>query len=104
MNSETRSFAQDGDIGSVAEAEVPASGCRACKRLVLTISEAAETLGISRSFAYELVRRGELPAVQLGRRRFVPKKALIDKLDLGRIAVQEDECEVQRPRIADQRR
>jgi excisionase family DNA binding protein len=37
-------------------------------RLVLTVGEAGELLGISRSFAYELVARGELPAIRLGRR------------------------------------
>jgi excisionase family DNA binding protein len=89
------------DRGYDAQADEVTVECRACKRLVLTVTEAAESLGISRSFAYELVRRGELPAVQLGRRLFVPKKALIDKLDLGRIAVQEDEREVQRPGSAD---
>ena len=46
-------------------------------RLVLTIPEAAETLGISRAFAYELCARGELPVIRLGRRRLVPKKALL---------------------------
>ena len=45
-------------------------------RLVVTIAEAAKLLGISRSFAYELVKRGELPVVRLGRRQLVPKEAL----------------------------
>lgn len=45
-------------------------------RLVVTIAEAAKLLGISRSFAYDLVKRGELPVVRLGRRQLVPKKSL----------------------------
>jgi excisionase family DNA binding protein len=45
-------------------------------RLVVTVSEAANLLGISRSFAYELVKRGELPVVRLGRRQLVPKESL----------------------------
>lgn len=45
-------------------------------RLVVTIPEAAKLLGISRSFAYELVKRGDLPVVRLGRRQLVPKEAL----------------------------
>ena len=45
-------------------------------RLVVTIAEAAKLLGISRSFAYELVKRGDLPVVRLGRRQLVPKEAL----------------------------
>jgi excisionase family DNA binding protein len=47
-------------------------------RLVLTVAEAGELLGISRAFAYELVARGELPVIRLGRRRLVPKRALYE--------------------------
>ena len=46
-------------------------------RLVYTVAEAAKLLGISRAFAYELVARGELPVIRLGRRRLVPKAALL---------------------------
>jgi excisionase family DNA binding protein len=46
-------------------------------RLVFTVAEAGELLGISRAFAYELVARGELPVICLGRRRLVPKVALL---------------------------
>ncbi len=45
------------------------------ERLVLTVTEAGELLGISRAFAYELVARGELPVIRLGRRIVVPKAA-----------------------------
>ncbi|MGH8991163.1 MAG: helix-turn-helix domain-containing protein [Acidimicrobiia bacterium] len=38
------------------------------ERLVLSVTEAAEMLGISRSLAYELVARGELPARRFGGR------------------------------------
>jgi excisionase family DNA binding protein len=34
-------------------------------------------LGISRAFAYELVARGELPVIRLGRRLLVPKAGLL---------------------------
>lgn len=44
--------------------------------LVLTVAEAATALGISRAHAYELVARHELPAVRLGRRIVVPRRAL----------------------------
>jgi excisionase family DNA binding protein len=47
-------------------------------RLVVSIGEAASLLGVSRSFAYELVRRGELRVVRLGRRQVVPKHALLE--------------------------
>ncbi len=45
-------------------------------RLVLTVAEAAKALGISRALAYELVARGELPVLCLGRRRVIPRRAL----------------------------
>jgi excisionase family DNA binding protein len=45
-------------------------------RLVLTVAEASELLGISRTHGYELVARGELPALRLGRRIVVPRRAL----------------------------
>jgi excisionase family DNA binding protein len=45
-------------------------------RLVVSVAEAAKLLGISRAFAYELVARGDLPVIRLGRRRLVPKVAL----------------------------
>jgi excisionase family DNA binding protein len=38
------------------------------ERLVLSVAEAAEMLGISRTLAYDLVARGELPALRLGGR------------------------------------
>jgi len=44
--------------------------------LTFTVEEAAEMLGISRTFAYEAVRRGELPAIRIGRRLLVPRAAL----------------------------
>lgn len=48
------------------------------ERLTLSVEEAAVLLGISRALAYNLVRRGELPSLQLGRRVVVPRRALED--------------------------
>lgn len=48
------------------------------ERLVLTVGEAAKILGISKSFAYELCATGELPALRLGRRVVVPRRALVE--------------------------
>lgn len=45
-------------------------------RMTLTVEEAATALGISRALAYEAVRRGEIPAVKVGRRILVPRSAL----------------------------
>jgi excisionase family DNA binding protein len=56
-----------GGVGAVAPVE---------KRLVFTVEEAAQLLGISRSFAYEAVQRGEIPSMRIGRRILVPKAAL----------------------------
>ena len=50
-------------------------------RLVLTVTEAAAALGISRAHAYELVARGELPSLRLGRRIVVPRRGLERLID-----------------------
>ncbi|MCA1844004.1 MAG: helix-turn-helix domain-containing protein [Actinobacteria bacterium] len=50
-------------------------------RLVLTVTEAAVALGISRAHAYDLVARGELPSLRLGRRIVVPRRGLERLLD-----------------------
>jgi excisionase family DNA binding protein len=49
-------------------------------RLVWTVEEAGRLLGISRAHAYELVARGELPHLRLGRRVVVPKYAIEELL------------------------
>ena len=53
------------------------------ERLVYTVAEAGELLGISRAFAYELVARGELPVIRLGRRCLVPKVGLLALVGQG---------------------
>ena len=45
-------------------------------RLTWTVDEAAVALGISRALAYDAVRRGEIPAIKIGRRILVPRSAL----------------------------
>lgn len=56
------------------------SGAR--ERLVFSVPEAAELLGVSRAFAYELVARGNLPSIRLGRRLVVPRVALFAMLGM----------------------
>jgi len=50
------------------------------KKWCMSVPEAAELLGISRNNAYELVKRGELPSIKLGKRKLVPRIALENKL------------------------
>jgi excisionase family DNA binding protein len=45
-------------------------------RLVLTIEEAAERLGIGRTLMYALVSAGEVESVRIGRLRRIPADAL----------------------------
>ena len=51
------------------------------ERLAIAVEEAAHLLGISRSLAYELCARGELPTIRLGRRLVVPKRALFEMIE-----------------------
>ena len=50
-------------------------------RLLLTVEEAAQRLGIGRSLAWRMVRSGELPSVRLGRLVRVPERKLQAWLD-----------------------
>jgi excisionase family DNA binding protein len=50
------------------------------ERLVLTVEETAELLGLSRGAAYEGVRSGDIPAVRVGRRWLVPRGRLLELL------------------------
>ncbi len=43
---------------------------------MLTVEQAAKRLGISRGLAYEAARRGDIPAVRIGKRLLVPVAAL----------------------------
>lgn len=51
-------------------------GVPGMSRLLLTVKEAAESLGIGRSKAYELLKRGELASVYIDGSRRVPTSAL----------------------------
>jgi excisionase family DNA binding protein len=44
--------------------------------LAVTVAEAAALLRVSDDVVYELVRRGELPGLRIGRRRVIPLRAL----------------------------
>ncbi len=49
--------------------------------LTITVERAGQLLGISRGLAYDLVRRGEIPAIRLGRRLVVPARAIDELLN-----------------------
>ena len=53
------------------------------KRLCITVPEAAVMLGLSRNFAYELVKQRKLPVVQFGKRLLIPRVALEKMLEKG---------------------
>jgi excisionase family DNA binding protein len=44
--------------------------------LVLSIREVADILGVSDDLVYELVARGEIPCLRLGRRRLIPRRVV----------------------------
>lgn len=46
------------------------------EKLVYSIQEVAELLGISRSYAYELAKEKRIPVLDLGRRKVIPKESL----------------------------
>jgi excisionase family DNA binding protein len=51
------------------------------EKLLLTVGEAADRLGVGRSFLYQLLQRGELQSLKLGRARRVPLRALDEFVD-----------------------
>jgi excisionase family DNA binding protein len=50
-------------------------------RTTLTVEETAKLLGISRGLAFQAVRRGDIPAIRIGRRILVPLTRLQALLD-----------------------
>lgn len=73
MNLQKTSTQGAGDRTSSRVAPVVSSEARP---LVITVPEAAARLGLSRSAAYEAVRRKEIPSLKIGRRLLVPLVAL----------------------------
>jgi excisionase family DNA binding protein len=47
-------------------------------RLLLTVEEAADRLGIGRSLMYELIGQGQISSIRVGRLRRVPVESLTD--------------------------
>jgi excisionase family DNA binding protein len=42
----------------------------------LSVTQAAEKLGVSRNLAYEAIKAGQIPHIRIGRRILVPEAAL----------------------------
>ena len=59
-----------------ADSHITLPGPTPTERLAISVEEAAELLGISRTSAYLAAQRGELPSRLIGRRRVVPVAAL----------------------------
>jgi excisionase family DNA binding protein len=51
---------------------------RADDRLLLTVEEAADRLGIGRSLMYELISGGQVASIRVGRLRRIPQESLTD--------------------------
>lgn len=62
----------------IADAAAPRTIAPPAARLALSMQEAADTLGVSRGYAYILWGRGELQTFTLGRRRMVSVDSLRD--------------------------
>lgn len=43
------------------------------EKMVYSVKEVASLLGISKSLAYTLVKKGEIPSIKLGTRVVIPK-------------------------------
>lgn len=48
------------------------------ERVLFTINDVSDALGIGRTLAWRLVRGGALPSVRIGKRRLVPAAAVKD--------------------------
>lgn len=63
----------------------------------ITVEEAGELLGLSRSAAYRAADKGDLPTIRFGRRLFVPTPRLLTLLGVERDEVGDEEQERRPP-------
>ncbi len=85
-------------------AEMPASAAR---RLVYSVEEAADLLGIGRTFMFHLVATGEIDSFKIGKRRKIPRDAIdgyIERLRSEQAAIAALPGDVSLPRQRDKRR
>jgi excisionase family DNA binding protein len=50
------------------------------EKRVISVPEAAQLLGVSRSLAFRMARNGQLPAIRLGERRLVVPVLAVEKI------------------------
>ena len=50
---------------------------------IVSVSKLAQMLGIGKTFAYKLIKSGEIEHIKSGNRIFVPKQCVIDFLNGG---------------------
>lgn len=55
-------------------------------RRVHTVAEVSALIGISKNSTYEAIRRGQIPALRIGRRIVIPHKALEELLNATGVA------------------
>ena len=72
LDYETRAPTLDENGGPGRRSNVP---------LLMTVEEAANLLRLGRTTTYELVMRGEIPSVKIGRRRLVVRSGLSHYVD-----------------------
>jgi excisionase family DNA binding protein len=77
-----------GELGAASTTTDARSQVDRAPRLLLTVEEAAERIGICRSNMFKLIRRGEIQSVKVGRLRRVTPDALEDFV--RRLSVEED--------------
>jgi excisionase family DNA binding protein len=58
----------------------------------MTVAEAADAIGVSSRHLYDLVRRGDFPAVRLGRRIVVPLSAVNEVLSSATTRMREEDA------------
>ena len=51
------------------------------EKLVLSVEEARQLMGLSRGLMYDALHRGEIPNVRVGRRILIPRAALQQMLE-----------------------
>ena len=51
------------------------------ERPLMTVTEVADFIGLSKSFTYELCHQGKIPVIRFGRRILVPRKPLLALLE-----------------------